>query len=122
MERIEEFTLKGKNFLFFDMSGFQKLDDYIQFINDAKPVIEKYTELSLYTITNVKQTRFDTDIKNAVAEWMDYNEPYVRYGVVIGTNGIKKLLFDSLMYQTGRDNLVCLNTKEQAISWLQKQD
>jgi len=122
MEHIEEFTLEGRNFIFFDLSGLKTSKDYNKFISDANLAIKKFPEQSLYTITNLKQVRFDSVIKDSLAEWINYNKPYVRHGVVIGANGIKKLMFTSLMSKAARDNIVYLSTKEQAIAWLLKQE
>jgi hypothetical protein len=63
MERIEEFTREGKIFIYFDLSNFKSNNEFTQFIEKSKPVIEKYAEHSLYTITNIENVRFDSKTK-----------------------------------------------------------
>ena len=118
MERIEEFTRDGKNFIYFDLSDLQKLDDFVQLMEVAKLIIAKYSELSVHTIINVKHTRFDTSVKEVLVKWLEYNKPYVNNGVIVGINGIKKIMLDSILSMSGRMNMVCLPKKETAINWL----
>ena len=118
MERIEEFTRKGKNFIYFDLSGLQRSEDYTQLIEEAKLAIAKYSEFPVYTIININHIRFDTNVKEILVKWLEYNKPYVDYGVIVGTNGIRKIMFNSIMSAAGRMNFVCLPKKEAAIDWL----
>jgi hypothetical protein len=118
MERIEEFTLEGKNFIYYDFSGFQHYEDYVRLIEVAKSVISKYSEHSVLTITNIKHIRFDSVVKNTVAEWMKFNNPYVRYGAIIGVDGVIKIMVNSALNISGRNNMRFVFTKEEAIDWL----
>ena len=118
MGRIEEFTRDGKNFIYFDLSGFQKMGDYAQLTEEAKLAIAKYPKFSVFTIININHIRFDTNVKEILVKWLEYNKPYVNHGVIIGTNGIRKIMFGSIMSAAGRINLAYLPKKETAIDWL----
>jgi len=118
MDRIEEFTREKMSFIYFDLSGFQKLDDYIQLFETAKRVIAKYPKFSVHTITNVSHIRLDSNVKEVFAKWIEHNNPYVKYGVIIGGNCIKKIMFNSILSISERKNLVYLPKKEDAIAWL----
>jgi len=120
-ERIEEFTLEGKNFIYYDLSGFQNLEEYVQLIETAKSGIVKYPKHSALTITNIKNIRFDSSVKVAWAEWTAFNSHYVKYGAIFGADGIKKIMVNSALNISGRDNLNFVFTKEEAIEWLLKQ-
>ena len=120
--RIEEFTLKGKNFVYIDFSGLSSDKDYIEIINQVEPVIAKYPENSVYTITNVQNLRFDSHTKEIAGKYTKNNKPYVKCGVVIGVDGIKKMMARAVMKLSGRKNLDFAFTKEQAIEWLLLQD
>jgi len=121
MERIEEFTRDGRNFVYLDLSNFKTNDEFMRFIEESKPIISKYDEHSLYTITNIKNVRYDSKTKEVVAQWMECNKPYVKYGAVIGMNGIKKIMVDTIFALSGRKNMGSALTKEEAIVWLLKQ-
>jgi hypothetical protein len=116
--RIEEFTLDGKDFLYFDVSEFKDNREYKEFIEIAKERIAKYAERSLLTITNIKDVKFDTETKKIVSEWMSYNKPYVKYGAVIGFDGIRRIVVNAIFKMGGRKNMTFSSNKEQAIEWL----
>jgi hypothetical protein len=119
--RIEEFTHDGKNFIYFNLSEFKENNEYREFIEVAKTYIAKYTECSALTITNIRDVKFDTETKKIVAEWMEYNKPYVKCGAVIGFDGIKRMLVNAVFKMSGRKNMTFFSNREQAVEWLLKQ-
>jgi hypothetical protein len=121
MERIKEFTREKKDFIYFDLSGLKSNDEFIQTIEDSKPLIKKYAEKSLYTITNIEGVRYDTTTKKIVAQWMEHNKPYVKYGVVIGMDSIKRIMVNAIFTLSGRKNMSSASTLEKAVEWLLKQ-
>ena len=117
----EEFTLEGKDFIYIDLSGIKSNNEFNERIKVIVPEISKYPEKSLYTITNVENIRFDTKSKEIVAQYMTTNKPYVKFGAVIGIDGIKKIMINAIFALSGRSNMHFAFTKEQAIEWLLKQ-
>jgi hypothetical protein len=61
---------------------------------------------------------YDTETKTIVAEWMDFNRPYIRQGAVIGLDGIKRIMVNSILKISGRSNMKFCKTREEAITWL----
>ena len=118
MERFEEFSQAGKNFIYINFSGLATNDEFLAVIDAVKNAISKYPEKSLYTITNIENIRFDSNSKAIVAKYLEENKPYVKYGVVIGLDGIKKMLIQTVMKLSGRKNLFFAFTKEKAIELL----
>jgi hypothetical protein len=118
MERFEEFTRNGKSFVYIDLSGFKTNDEFTAFIEAAKPLIRKYAEHSLHTITNIEGVRFDSRTKKINADWMTHNKPYVKYGVVIGVDSIKQIMVNAIFTLSGRTNMGFASTKEAAVEWL----
>ena len=119
--RIEEFSKDSKKIVYYDFSNFQMLEDYEKLIEDAKSRIVKYPMNSLLTITNIASVKFDTSVKEAFAAWMAFNKPYVKCGAVIGVDGIKKIMANAVFVASGRSNMKCVHTREQAVEWLLKQ-
>jgi len=118
MGRIDEFNRDGKDFIYLDLSGFKSNDEFMRFIEESKPIIRKYAEHSLYTITNIENVRFDSKTKEIVAKWMEHNKPYVKCGAVIGMSGIKKIIVNTVFALSGRKNMSSASTKEEAIESL----
>ena len=122
MERIEEFAHNGKNFVYVDLSNIKNNEDFIKIFEVVKLLIEKYDEYSLYTIINIENILFDTETKEIAAQYLKNNNPYVKYGVVIGLDGIKKIMANAVFKLSGRKNMHFAYTKEQAIAWLLQQE
>jgi len=118
MKRIEEFTRDGKNFMYIDCSGIKTNDGFLELISEVKPKIAKHPEQSLYTITNIDDIRFDSNSKKIAAEYLEHNKPYVKCGVVIGLDGVKKLLVSAIAKISGRTNIYFTFTKKEAIERL----
>jgi len=122
MERIEEFELQGKNFMYIDFSNLMTNSDFISLTENIEPMIAKYPEHSLYTVTNIANVRFDSKSTDLVIRYMKNNKPYVKFGAVIGLDGIKKLMVSTIVKLSGRSNMHFAFTREQAIEWLLQQD
>jgi len=122
MERVEVFTQAGKNFVYIDFSGLSSDDDFLEVIKIAEPAISKHPEHSVYTITNISNLRFDTHTKEIAAKYTGNNKPYVKYGVVIGLDGIKKMMAHAVFKLSGRSNFSFAFSREGAIEWLLQQD
>ena len=120
-ERIEEFTIDGKNFMYVDVSHIKQNSGFVDVVERVKPLISKYPEKSVYMILNIENIIFDTETKRIAAAGLTHNRPYVKYGTIIGVDGIKRIMFNVVLKITGRDMSIFFS-KEQAIAWLLKQD
>jgi len=120
--RVEEFTHDGKNFIYIDLSDMRTNREFIEQIEIIKPIIKKYPEGSLYTITNMGKLRFDAETKEILVRYMEHNKPYVKYGAVIDFDGTIMMLSHSVFELSGRDNLLFALTREQALELLLKKD
>ena len=118
MNRIEEFTRGGKNFVYIDFSGLQTNEDISRLIAQVKPIISKYPPKSIYTITNFEQLHFNKDSKALITPYTEANKPYVIAGALIGLDGLKKVMASSIFAMSGRKDLAILSTKEEAIQHL----
>jgi len=121
MEYIEEFTLDGKDFIYVDFSGLTSDMGYLARIEMALSVIMNYPLDSLYLIANAANVRFDSNTKKITAKYMTKLKPYIRYAVVIGTDGTKKLMITAAMNLVGVKNIHFAFTREKALEWLLKQ-
>jgi hypothetical protein len=117
--RIEQFEFEGKKFIYYDLSHFRNNTQFSEFIEYAKAVIQRYAgDSSLFSITNIEGVIFDSETKTIIAEWMDFNRPYVRQGAVIGLDGIKRIMVNSILKISGRNNIKFFRTRDEAEKWL----
>ena len=122
MERVEEFELQGKKFMYIDLSHLMANNDFVSLTQTIEPMIAKYPDHSLYTVTNIENVRFDSKSTDLVIKYMKNNKPFVKYGAVIGLDGIKKLMVSTIVKLSGRNNMHFAFTREQAIEWLLQQE
>jgi hypothetical protein len=117
--RIEQFDHAGKKFIYYDVSHFRHNAQFREFVAYAREVIQKHPkDNSLFSITNIEGVLYDSETKTIVAEWMDFNRPYVRQGAVIGLDGIKRIMVNSILKMSGRNNMKFFRTRDEAVEWL----
>ena len=120
-KRIEEFEHDGKQFIYIDLSNLSGNQDFAEITEVIKPAISKYPKNSLYTITNIERVKIDTESKNFIGQYLEHNKPYVKYGAIIGLDGIKKIMVSTMLKLSRRSNLLFAFSKEQAVELLLKQ-
>jgi hypothetical protein len=49
---------------------------------------------------------------------MEFNRPYIRQGAVIGLDGIKRIMVNSILKMNGRTNMKFFRTRDEAVKWL----
>ena len=117
-KHIEEFTQGNQAFVHIDFKDIKNNEAFLQVIEESIPIIQKYPPKSIYTITDIKGVRYDTETKRIIAQWMTDNDPYVIDGVVIGVDGIKKIMVNSILAMSGRTNVHFATNKEEAVRLL----
>jgi hypothetical protein len=118
-KRIEQFEYEGKSFIYFDVSHFKNNAQFREFIEHAKGIIQRYPEdNSLFSITNVEGVLYDSETKTIIAEWMNFNRPHIRQGAVIGLDGIKRIMVNSILKMSRRSNVKFFRTRDEAVKWM----
>jgi hypothetical protein len=121
-EYYEEFTAEGKNIIYIDFSQIKTVEEYSTAIEKIQRAIASYPEKSLYTITNMANTRIDTFSKDNFIKYGAHNKPYVKKGVLIGLDGVTKMIVTGILKKAGRDDFYIAFTREKAIEWILQQD
>jgi hypothetical protein len=118
-KRIEQFELKGKKRVSYDLSHLKNNAEFKECIQYAKEAVRRYPQdNSLLSIFNVEGGLYDTETKNIIAEWMEFYRPYIRQGAVIGPDGIKRVMIKSILKKSGRTNMKFFRTRDDAVKWL----
>jgi hypothetical protein len=118
----EEFSVEGKNIIYIDFSEVKSDEEYSTAFEKIERAIASYPECSLYTITNMAGVRIDTLYKDNFIRYGKHNKPYVKKGVLIGMDGVTKMIVDNIIKKAGRDSFHIAFTKEKAIEWILQQD
>ena len=95
-----------------------KPEDIIPSIEKAKTVIRSQPPKSVLALVNVKDAKFDMSVTSALKEFVKGNEPYIKCAAVYGVEGLKEVIFRSILTFTGRKNLVLCKTLEEGKDFL----
>jgi len=121
-EYYEEFSAEGKNIMYIDFSHAKSDEDFSTAFEKIEHAIASYPKCSLYTITNMAGTKIDTLSKDYFIKYGEHNKPYVKKAVLIGLDGVTKMIVTAIFKKAGRDNFHIAFTKEKAIEWILQQD
>jgi len=116
--RIDEFKIGEKDVVFIDFSNYTHEEEFKTLIELFKPIIRKYPHNSIYTITSMEGVELNSKSHDLISEAAEHNRPYVKFGVVYGVEGVKKILAKTITIVSGRTNLEYLSSKEEAIDYL----
>ena len=118
MANVRFITHKHVELLLIDFTSTTSLGEFLSIIDEAKQVIASRPFHSLLTLTDVTNSYFDADITPAIKEYVAYNKPYVKAGAVVGISPVRKIIFNSVLFFSGRDNLKLFDTLDNAREWL----
>jgi len=119
MERIRFIQHKGTEILYLDFSGCQAAEVF-PLIAQAKTVIASRPPLSLLTLTDVTDTQQNDAVNQQMKIYTAHNKPYVKAAAVVGVEGFKKILLDTIV-RISKRQIHPFDTIEQAKDWLAEQ-
>jgi hypothetical protein len=121
-ECYEEFSVEGKDIIYIDFSHIKSVEEFSTAIEKIERAIASHPKNSLYTITNMAGTRIDTFSKENFIKYGEHNKPYVKRGVLVGLDGVTKMIVTGIIKKAGRDEFHIAFSKEKAIEWILQQD
>lgn len=77
------------------------IDEAHEVIDYSSGIIAKMPKDSIYTLTNIKDANFNQELIDALKRFAQQNKPHVIAGAVIGAEGIKKVLFNTIFKFSG---------------------
>jgi len=119
VERVRFIEHKGRKIIHLDFSRL-KADDSIPIIEQARVTIGGYPPKSVFTLTDVSESNFNNRVTQALKALVVHNKPYVVASAVIGIDGLKQIIFNSVMTFSGRQ-LHAFDTLAEAKDWLASQ-
>ena len=119
MERIRFIQHKGAEILYIDFSECQ-VTEIFPLIAQAKAVIASRPRQSLLTLTDVTNTQHNDAVNQQMKSYTAHNKPYVKAAAVVGVEGLKKIVLDTIVLISKRQ-IQLFDTVEQAKDWLAEQ-
>jgi hypothetical protein len=117
MPEIKFITHKGVQILYENFEN-GKPEEILPWIEKAKSVIRSQPEKSVRGLVNVKGATFDMSVTAALKDFVKGNAPYMKCAVVYGVEGLKEIIFRSVLVFSGRKNLAAAKTLEEGKDYL----
>jgi hypothetical protein len=111
---------KGKRIFFMDI-GTQNAADLKEVTSQIEKIFEKEPPKSILSLCNVEGMGINPESVQILKNFTKHNEPYVKMTCVLGVDGLRLIIFNSLLAFTRRKNLVLRTSKDQALDWLASQ-
>ncbi|MCE5210796.1 MAG: hypothetical protein LLG40_04505 [Deltaproteobacteria bacterium] len=110
-------THKGVKILYENFEN-GKPGEIIPAIAKAQAVIHTQPPKSILALVNVRGAGFDMSVTAALKDFVKGNEPYIKCAAVYGVEGLKEVIFKSILTFTGRKNLILCKTLEEGKDFL----
>jgi hypothetical protein len=116
MERVQFIQHKGRKILHLNFADCTS-NEVLEVIEQAKSAIKTQSPQSVYTLTDVTNTAFDSVVSAAMKDFVLHNKPYIVASAVVGVTGLKQIIFNAVMKLSGR-KLTAFENIAAAKDWL----
>jgi len=106
--------------LLIDFSCSTSKDEILRIIEETKTMIATRPPGSVFTLTNITDAYFDSDITQALKHLAAHNTPYVKAGAVVGVTNIRRIIYNAVMFFAKRQLAICEDV-DSAKAWLVRQ-
>ncbi len=103
MKKLEILQHEGKEIYFLDFSGMTNEGEIEELIAEGKRHIRSKARQSVYSLTNIEEMHFNTEIKELFTEFINGNKTFIKASAVLGVSGLRQIVFNGLMKLTGRE-------------------
>lgn len=87
-------------------------------IAEAKPVIAQQASRSMLCLVDATATKFSLEVSDVVKDFAMDNKPYMKMTTIIGIVGIARVVLNTAIAFTKRDNLIVKTTQKEALDYL----
>ncbi len=120
MAEVKWIEHAGKKILLMDFSYSEK-QEVLDAVKKTMSITEKEPPASILGLVDVSKSSFDNDVAASMKELAKHNKPYIKMSVVVGVDGIKRVIYNAAIVFSGRKNLVLKSSREEAMEFLVKQ-
>ncbi len=117
--RVKTIQAGKKEVIVVDCSDLNNEKDVLfDTLKEGSKLVATKGEKSVYIITNVKDSKVDTDVSTAFKQYALANTPYVKESVVVGLNSMQHIIFNVIKILTKR-NFQLAGTLEEAVQYME---
>lgn len=112
---------KGRRILLEDFSNTKDKADVLATCNRIRELVVKEPENSIYSLVDITNSPFDTEIAQWLKELAKFNKPYVKIVATVGVTGVRMVIFRAILAFSGRKNFELIATRDEALEFLAAQ-
>ena len=116
MKRVDTIIHKGKKIIYVDLSD-AKPTDIFESLKVATKTVSAEPLKSVNILTNVHNATYNQEIANAIKKFVSGNTPYIKASAIIGAEGIRNVLLNTVSFMTRRE-IKSHKSREEALNWL----
>lgn len=116
--RIRFVTHNMQRILLLDFTQIENTADALEVITFAREFVARQPTNSLFTLSDISDSRYDRDVTSGLQELAKHNKPYVIAGAAVGVSGLQKVVFRSILAFSGRKNIKLFDDRAAAMDWL----
>jgi hypothetical protein len=116
MGRVETQSHNGKQIIVVDLSRCPP-EETLKVLPVAKATIAKSAPKSALVMADVTEATYNKDVAAAIKDFTDKNTPYVKASAVVGADGVRLILLQTVIFLTRREIKTC-QTRREALDWL----
>jgi hypothetical protein len=117
MREPEFISREGIPILYVDFSSMKTKEEVLNLISLAKKSISIRPPKSIFTLTNLSNMYFNTEVYTAISDYARMNEPYVKASAVVGLSGLMMIFYNGFLKLSKRD-VRAFSTEEEAVNYL----
>lgn len=121
MPRTEFMEYRGKRIARLNFADIAEEAEALEAIAEAGRIIQGQPSKSLYTLTIVRGSRFNSVVLSAIKRLAADNAPYVRSGAIVGMGTLHKAAYLTVMYFSKR-TIPAFDSEDEAKEWIAAQE
>ena len=114
-----EYDYNGRKIIFLDLNGVQP-EGIKSRVEGAKKIIMSSQPDSVLLLTDFRDMRYDRERTDYAKQVSIDIKPFVKKSALLGIEGLKKIIMQSLMVFSGRANMKPFAEVKDALEWLIK--
>ena len=117
MERLRFIEHGTHRILYFDLANILEAEEALPVLERGKEICAAAAPHSLLTLTNVRNTRFNTATVAALKRMVEHNRPFIRASAVVGMSSLHRIIY-GVVVRIAQREIPAFDDEETAKAWL----
>ncbi len=117
MDRVSVIQYQEKEIVLLDFSNGRPQDTVGAIPEAMKLIAERGQKTKSLVLTDVTGAIYNKDVAEGIKDLVKNNTPYIKASAVVGADGVRLILLQTVIYLSRRD-LKTFSTRQEAMDWL----